>query len=66
MNGFDPLRELPMGLGMALAQNAGAMRYFSALSPEEQRRVVEGTHAIRSKQEMAAYVDSLTQGNAMF
>ena len=65
MNGFNPLQDLPMGFGMALAQNVRAMEVFSSLSPDAQRRVVDGTHAIQSKQEMAAYVESLTQ-NQMF
>lgn len=66
MNDLNPLQDLPMGFGMALAQNIRAMEVFSALPPEEQRRVVNGTHAIRSKQEMAAYVESLTRNQAMF
>ncbi|MGN0968070.1 MAG: hypothetical protein ACI4O3_02260 [Oscillospiraceae bacterium] len=66
MNGFNPLQDLPMGFGMALAQNVRAMEVFSSLSPDEQRRVVDGTHAIQSKQEMAAYVENLTQNHGMF
>ena len=66
MNGLNPLQDLPMGFGMALAQNVRAMEVFSSLSPDAQRRVVDGTHAIRSKQEMAAYVENLTQNQAMF
>ncbi len=61
MNDLNPLRDLPMGFGMALAQNVRAMEVFSALPPDAQRRVVDGTHAIRSRQEMAAYVEDLTQ-----
>lgn len=54
------LEELPMGLGMALANNPVAMNYFMGMSPEEQRQFVEGTHQIRSKAEMQHYVNSLT------
>jgi len=50
---------LPMGLGMALAQNPEAMNRFAALSEEEKRQVVRHTHEIGSKKEMRAYVDSL-------
>lgn len=54
------LEELPMGLGMALANNPVAMNYFMGMSADEQRRFVEGTHQLRSKAEMQQYVNSLT------
>ena len=54
------LEELPMGLGMALANNPVAMNYFMGMSADEQRQFVEGTHLIRSKAEMQHYVNSLT------
>lgn len=56
----NPVSDLPMGLGMALAENLDALEHFSALSPAEQQRVVEHTHDIRSKGEMRSYVNSLT------
>ena len=43
---MDPMRELPMGLGLALCANQQAAACFERMSPEEQRQVVEGTHAI--------------------
>ena len=56
--------EIPMGLGMALAQDVGMMDRFAALPEEQKRQVIEGIHSIRSKKEMQAYVRSLfgTQG----
>lgn len=51
--------EIPMGLSMALAQNLNAMNRFSSLPREEQQRIIDHTHAIRSKAEMQAYVQSL-------
>lgn len=51
--------ELPMGFGMALAQHPEAMARFSALSEAEQQAIVEGTHTVRSKREMQAYVEQL-------
>ena len=51
--------EIPMGLGMALAQNLDAMNRFASLSEEKRRAVIAHTHEIRSKEEMRAYVDSL-------
>lgn len=51
--------EIPMGLGMALAENLNAMEYFASLSPAQQQAVIERTHQIRSKQEMQSFVQSL-------
>ena len=51
--------EIPMGLGMALAENLNAMEYFASLSPAQQQAVIERTHQIRSKQEMRSLVQSL-------
>lgn len=53
--------ELPLGLGMALAQNLQAMRRFSSLSNEEQQALINRTHFINSKQEMRAFVDDFGQ-----
>lgn len=58
---YDVLRELPMGFGMALAENLPAMRRFSSLTAEEQRLIVDGTHGIASKEQMRAYVERLTR-----
>lgn len=61
MEHINPMRDLPMGFGMALAQNPEAMNRFAALSDEEQRRIVDGTHAIHSKSEMQDYVNSMAK-----
>lgn len=53
--------EIPMGFGMALAQNLPAMERFSHLPPALQHEIIEHTHQIRSKEEMRQYVDSLFQ-----
>ena len=53
------MEDLPLGFGMALAQHPEAMARFSALSEEEQQAIIDGTHAVRSKQEMQAYVENL-------
>lgn len=58
---INPMRELPMGLGMALMQNTEAMNRFSAMAKEQQQQVIEHTKVIRSKQEMKQFVDSLVQ-----
>ena len=41
--------EIPMGFGMALAENMPAMEYFASLSHEQQQAVIAHTHQIRSK-----------------
>jgi uncharacterized protein YdeI (YjbR/CyaY-like superfamily) len=51
--------EIPLGLGMALAQNRAAMNRFAALPASEQQALIKRTHGIRSKEEMQAFVQSL-------
>ena len=51
--------DLPLGFGMALAQHPEAMARFAGLPEEEQRAIIDGAHAVRSKQEMQAYVENL-------
>ncbi len=63
MNSLNPIADLPMGLGMALVQDVDSMAYFSSLSPDEQRAVIDQTHAIHSKSEMQSFVRSLTNQN---
>ena len=50
---------VPLGFGMALAQNPTAMDVFSALSEEQRQQVLEKSRRIRSREEMRSYVDSL-------
>lgn len=56
--------ELPMGFGMALAQNEPAMKQFEALSAQEKQAIIEKTHSVTSKAEMRALVNSLTAGKS--
>ena len=51
--------ELPLGFGMALAQNEAAMKKFESLTESEKLAVLQKTHSVRSKQEMQAYVEQL-------
>lgn len=48
--------DIPLGFGMALAKNMDAMAYFSGLTEERKKTVIEGTHAVNSKEEMEEYV----------
>ena len=57
--------EIPMGFGMALAQNKKAMEFFANCTPEKQKQILEETKKISSKEEMRCYAESLSKG-AMF
>lgn len=56
-------QELPMGFGMALAQNEAAMRQFEALSESEKQALIQQTHSVTSKQEMRRLVARLCARN---
>ena len=55
------MEELPLGFGMALAQHPEAMARFAGLSEEEQQAIIDGAHAVLSKQEMRSYVEKLME-----
>ena len=52
-------QELPIGFGMALAINPGAMEKFAALPESKKQEIINGTHAVRSKAEMHRYVENI-------
>lgn len=52
--------EMPMGFSMALAQNPEAMQKFSMLSEDKKKQIIDGTHSVKSKQEMHEYVNRIT------
>ncbi|MGN0478319.1 MAG: hypothetical protein ACI4GO_02685 [Hominenteromicrobium sp.] len=56
--------ELPLGFGMALAQNEPAMKQFESMTEAEKRAVLERAHSVRSKNEMRQLVAELS-GNGM-
>ena len=51
--------DIPLGLGMALAENLRAMEDFAWLSETHKRQIIEQTHSISSKEEMRSFVSSL-------
>ena len=51
--------EMPVGFAMALTMNPDAMQKFATLSEGQKRKIIEGTHALKSREEMRRYVDSL-------
>ncbi len=54
--------DLPLGFGMALAQNEAAMHEFESLSETEKQAVLRQVHAVRSKAEMRRLVSGLSEG----
>ena len=53
--------EVPLGLGMALAQNLEAMERFTALSHDNQQAFITSASAVHSKEEMRRLVEGLTK-----
>jgi uncharacterized protein YdeI (YjbR/CyaY-like superfamily) len=59
MNNEFNKSDLPLGLGMALAQNSNAMTKFANLPDNRKREIIEQTHSLNSKQEMKEFVNRL-------
>ncbi len=53
--------EMPIGFSMALALNPEAMEKFATLTEAQKQQIIDGTHSIKSKQEMHQYVNDLTK-----
>lgn len=56
--------EIPLGLGMAFAQNTSAMERFAAMSEQERQNIISMAQNIGSKAEMAAFVQKIADGHA--
>lgn len=54
--------EIPVGFAMALTMNPDAMQKFATLNEEQKQQIIAGTHAVKSKDEMHRYVNSLVSG----
>jgi len=52
--------EIPIGFGMALAQNLDAMNVFTNLSEQEKNTIVTKSRNASSKQEMENLVSELS------
>ena len=52
-------KELPLGFGMALAQNETAMQKFEAMTDFEKQSVLRWAHGVKSRQEMQQLVDNI-------
>ena len=51
--------EMPLGLGMAMAQFPAAMERYAALSEKDRKTLIERARSARSRKEMRACVDDL-------
>ncbi len=51
--------EMPVGFAMALSMNPDAMQKFAMLNEEQKQQIIDGTHAVKSKEEMHRYVQTL-------
>ena len=51
--------EIPLGLGYALAENTSALRFFSELSSEKQRMVIDRTNNMSSRAEIREFVRNM-------
>lgn len=60
---FTNGQEIPMGLGMAMAQNTDAMNYFSNLDDAGKQQIIEHAHNVRSKREMQDLVNNMANFN---
>ena len=52
--------EMPMGFSMALFQNPLALQKFAMLSEDKKKQIIDGTHYVKSEQEMHEYVNRIT------
>ncbi|MGN1329447.1 MAG: hypothetical protein ACI4V4_07085 [Eubacterium sp.] len=55
--------DLPLGFGMALAQNEPAMKRFEMMSEAQKAEIINKSHSVNSKQEMQNLVNSLSQNS---
>lgn len=56
--------KVPIGFGMALAQNEAAMLRYARLTEQQKQNILNKAHHVRSEQEMYSLVASLANGTA--
>ena len=54
--------KVPIGFGMALAQNEAAMMRYGQLDETEKQEILNKAHNVRSEKEMYSLVASLANG----
>lgn len=53
--------NIPLGFGMALAQNEAAMCVYANLSAAEKQSIIDRTRTVTSKKEMQNLVSEIAQ-----
>ncbi len=54
--------KVPIGFGMALAQNEAAMLRYAQLDEQEKQSILDQAHNVRSETEMYTLVADLANG----
>lgn len=54
--------KVPIGFGMALAQNTAAINRYAHLSEDEKQDILQKAHNVRSEMEMYTLVANLANG----
>ena len=54
--------KVPIGFGMALAQNTAAMNRYAHLNEQEKQEILNRAHNVTSEKEMDTLVASLANG----
>ena len=54
--------KVPIGFGMALAQNTAAMTRYAQLTEQQKQDLLAKAHNVRSEKEMYSLVASLANG----
>lgn len=57
-------KELPLGFGMALAQNEAAMQQFESMTDSEKQALLQQARGVNSKREMQQLVAGIVSGGA--
>lgn len=52
--------DIPLGMGVAFAQNLSALTAFAAMTGEQQEELIRKAHSVRSDEEMEALVNGIT------
>lgn len=53
--------KVPIGFGMALAQNEDAMKIYAAMTDSEREAILSRAHGARSEREMEQIVASIAR-----
>ncbi|WOC31480.1 MULTISPECIES: hypothetical protein [Caproicibacterium] len=56
---MEPLKELPLGFGMALFENEAAAQKFASMNHSTRQAVVQQARQVHSKEAMRAFVNRI-------